>query len=164
VFLSARFGDGGAEKEVAWMRNKLEGKGVTVYPSEHPGNLDRNADIANGVQSCDLFVFFGQAHYGEDTGNPMCSYREFNYANDIQKPMAWLNMNDGKRPGSPVVRMGLQGCIYEKWHQDDAIIAWVLDKVQKARCEIAGSHGGSDKPPGIQQQVSYTYTMLPEYQ
>ena len=65
VFLSARFGPGGAEEEVNWMRDQLEALRVVVYPSRSPGNLDRVADNANGVKLCDLFVFFGQAHYGE---------------------------------------------------------------------------------------------------
>ena len=66
MFLSGRFGDGGAQDEIGWVRSELTKRGVVVYPSEDPGNLDRTKDIASGIRKCDLFVLFGQAHYGEE--------------------------------------------------------------------------------------------------
>ena len=132
IFLSARFGPGGAQKEVYWMHDQLAARQVIVYPSREPGNLDRAKDIAEGIKACDIFAFFGQAHYGEDTGNPMCSYEEFKYAKKMQKPIAWINMNGGEQPDNPVIQMGLQGCIYEMWHQDDAVVIWLLDKALTA--------------------------------
>jgi len=103
VFLSARFGPGGAEQEVTWLRARLVTRGVTVYPSEKPGNLDRAADIANGLARACLFVALGQATYGEDTSNPMCSYKEFGFALSLGKPIAWINMNGGAPPNNPVI-------------------------------------------------------------
>jgi hypothetical protein len=129
VFLSARFGPAGAEKEVIWLRAQLEARGVTVYPSANPGNLDRQADIANGIKRADLFALLGQEHYGEDTGNPMCSYEEFKFAKALGKPMAWINMNGGAPPANPVVAMGLQGIVYKMWEQEGAIVDWIASKL-----------------------------------
>ena len=64
-------------------------------------------DIALGIDRCKLFVFFGQSHYGEDTGNPMSSHREFKMAAVMNKPMAWIKMGDDIT--SPEVRMHLAG-------------------------------------------------------
>ena len=129
VFLSARFGPAGAEKEVIWLRAQLEARGVTVYPSANPGNLDRQADIANGIKRADLFALLAQSHYGENTGNPMCSYEEFKFAKALGKPMAWINMNGGAPPANPVVAMGLQGIVYKMWEQEGAIVDWIASKL-----------------------------------
>ena len=158
VFISARFGPTGAKAEADWLRDECENEGATVFPSRDPGNLDRAADIADGIKKCDLFLFLGTATYGEswlrlrlrllkrpptpirpslntgeDTGNPMCSYEEFKFAKQLKKPIAWLNMNGGEPPENPVVQMGLQGNIYHMWSQDRATIDWVFEKLAATR-------------------------------
>jgi len=134
IFLSARFGPGGAQEEVYWMHDQLVARQVIVYPSRDPGNLDRAKDIAEGIKACDIFAFFGQPHYGEDTGNPMCSFNEFKMATQKGKALGWINMNGGDQPDEPVVQMQLGGVIYKMWEpeQVDAIVAWLVGLAMKA--------------------------------
>jgi hypothetical protein len=140
VFLSGRFKDDGtgADEEIAWMRQQLEAQGVIVVPTASPDGIDRMDDIAEGVANCDAFVVFGTANYGENTGNPMCSFNEFNYAKAEGKTMAWINMNGGKMEfnelkGQATIMMGLQGVIYKMWEQNDAMVQWVANMAKKAR-------------------------------
>ena len=106
VFLSGRFTgpDTGAEREIEWMRQMLEAMGITVYPSASPDGIDRMDDIAEGIDNCHAFVIFGTPNYGEDTGNPMCSFNEFKYAKAEGKTLAWINMNGGEPPNMVCVR------------------------------------------------------------
>ena len=120
------------------MRQMLEPLGIIVYPSESPDGIDRMDDVAEGVANCDAFVVFGTPNYGEDTGNPMCSFNEFKYAKAEGKTMAWINMNDGKMDfsnlkGQATIKMGLQGVIYRMWEQNDAMVQWVANMAKKAR-------------------------------
>ena len=101
-----------------------------LIPTEY--EMPEHADIANGIVKCNVFMFFGQKHYGEDTGNPMCSYNEFKLAGQKKKPIGWINMNGGEPPENPVVQMGLQGVIYKMWEQNDAIVEWVVGLAMKA--------------------------------
>ena len=163
VFLSARFGPAGAEKEVIWLRAQLEARGVTVYPSASPGNLDRYSDIATGIKRADLFALLGQEHYGEDTGNPMCSYEEFKFAKALRKPMAWINMNGGAPPANPVVAMGLQGIIYQMWERDGAMVDWIVSKLSAMAGSptMAGlSLGAAEEPTAEVRTLPYP-TPLP---
>ena len=77
----------------------LEDQGVVVTPALDPGLADRSAEIAEEVSRCDVFVVFGTPDYGVDTGNPMCSYREFKFASNEGKPIAHIKMCEA-----------LQGC------------------------------------------------------
>jgi hypothetical protein len=165
VFLSARFGPAGAEKEVIWLlRTQLEARGVTVYPSANPGNLDRQADIANGIKLADLFALLAQSHNGENTGNPMCSYEEFTFAKALGKPMAWINMNGGAPPPNPVVAMVLQGIVYKMWEQEGAIVDWIVSKlpggVDVARAMAGLSLGAAEEPAAEVRTLPHS-TRLP---
>ena len=116
----------------------LEPLGIIVYPSASPDGIDRMDDIAEGVANCDVFVVFGTLNYGEDTGNPMCSFNEFNYAKAEGKTMAWLNMNDGKMgfdklKGQATIMMGLQGVIYKMWKKNDETVDWIANMARQAR-------------------------------
>ena len=95
VFLSARFpsrAELGAVDEIAYVRRALEQRGVVVLPPESHGSLDHISDIFESIVHADLFVFFGTTSYGEDTGNPMCSYKEFTFAQQEKKLMAWIKV------------------------------------------------------------------------
>ena len=119
VFLSGRFGVGGAQVEMDWVRSQLVARGITVYPAAKPkADTPRDNEIAVGVMKCDLLVFFAQTHYGQDTGNTMSSHHEFRFARQEGKPMAWINMMGeapNHMPDEPIVRMALPGEIYKMW-------------------------------------------------
>ena len=137
MFLSLRFGEGGAQAQADWLRGQLVRRGVTVYPSAVPPvGTSRREDIADGIFNCDVFVFFGQKHYGQNTGNPMCSFHEFEMACDEAKPLAWINMMGDPpdhKPDANTVRMALPGAIYHKWDptqaEDEAAVEFVMQKL-----------------------------------
>jgi hypothetical protein len=137
VFVSCRFpsvqdggeSEPGALKEMMYVRASLEARGVEVLPLEDPGNVDRQQDIFDSIDRCDLFIVFGTRTYGEDTGNPMCSYNEFTFAQAEHKAVAWIKMCDVI--ASPTIRAGLSGsgAIYKIWEETPAMIDFIANKI-----------------------------------
>ena len=64
----------------------------------------------------------------------------------LNKPLAWINMNGGKRPDNTVVQMSLENCscIYRRWRQDRDMVDWVHDKALKAKHGVGLRRGTSD--------------------
>ena len=101
-------------------------------PAENPGLGDRAAEIAECIETCDVFVVFATSDYGVDTGNPMCSYKEFMWAAELKKKIAHIKMCEelGRGDKQAAVRMELVGKIYK--HQNEganALVAWILSEI-----------------------------------
>ena len=144
AFLSLRFpsADGGrtepgALDEMLFVRTALEAKGVRVLPKNNPGNTDREAEIAWSIDLCDIFIVFGTQTYGQNTGNPMCTFYEFKMAHAEAKPLVWIKMSH--KIAEPTVRMGLKGLIYKEWEENDAMIDWIMDRLATARADAAAA-------------------------
>ena len=97
LFFSLRFGGSGdAQAEALPLRVALEARGFVVMPALDPLLvMDREKEIFDSIKKCDAFVVFANEHYGEDTGNPMCSYMECKFANRKKKTFAVINMCGG---------------------------------------------------------------------
>ena len=82
IFGSMRFGD---EHGVVPMATQLgaaleeRGAQLTIVNMAGGGDIDRA--VIDGIESCDTFLVFGSAKYGEDTGNHACTYYESKFAN-----------------------------------------------------------------------------------
>jgi hypothetical protein len=94
VFFSLRFGGpGDAQAEALPLRVALEARGFVVMPALDPLLvMDREKEIFTSIKKCDAFVVFANRHYGEDTGNPMCSFKECKFAIRKKKTFAVINM------------------------------------------------------------------------
>ena len=136
IFLSMRFTSGSSKNEPLPLgikiRKLLEAAGVNVMPAENPGLGDRAAEIADCIDTCDIFVVFATSDYGVDTGNPMCSYKEFMFAMQLKKKIAHIKMCEelGRGDKQAAVQMGLVGRIYQHENQGaDALVAWILSEI-----------------------------------
>jgi len=97
AFLSLRFGGpGDAQREARLIRDALYARNIIVTPSLEGDRVpDRLKEIMASVKSCDVFVVFAKQEYGEDTGNPMCSFEECKFARRKKKKFAVINMCGG---------------------------------------------------------------------
>ena len=48
--------------------------------------------MIDGIESCDTFIVFGSAKYGEDTGNTACTYYEYKHAINRKKRIILIRM------------------------------------------------------------------------
>ena len=142
VFLSYRMSSDGkpkpgcADAEARYVRAGLEERGVTVLPrildgsaSPEAWNDDRHEEIAKAVARCDLFVFLGTMTYGERTPSLMCTFYEFTFALQENKPLAWIKFPNPI--ASPGIRMSLPPCVYlyMEWQRTSALIDWIQGKI-----------------------------------
>ena len=56
------------------------------------GGGDIDAAVIAGIERCDTFIVFGSAKYGEDTGNPACTYYESKFAQSKGKRVILIRM------------------------------------------------------------------------
>ena len=133
VFFSLRFaGPGDAQQEADLIRRKLEAMNIVVMPAEDPSRVaDRQREIFNSIKICQAFVVFANPHYGEDTGNPMCSYNECKYASKQQCTFAVINLT-GAVPlaiNESAVDSILDGMIWRPWSSGvDNIVEFITAK------------------------------------
>ena len=82
LFFSLRFGGSGdAQAEALPLRVALEARGFVVMPALDPLLvMDREKELFDSIKKCDAFVVFANEHYGEKTGNLMCSYKECKFS------------------------------------------------------------------------------------
>ena len=75
VFFSLRFGkEHGVQPMAEELQAALGKRGVVGKIVNMAGGGDIDAAVIDGIESCDTFLVFGSAKYGEDTGNPACTY------------------------------------------------------------------------------------------
>ena len=93
IFGSMRFGD---EHGVVPMAQELglelekRGKKLAIIDMAGGGDIDR--EVFSGIESCDTFIVFGSAKYGEDTGNTACTYYEYKHAVNRKKLIILIRM------------------------------------------------------------------------
>ena len=151
VFLSLRFGGAGdAQREAAGLRALLTRRNIIVTPAldgslAEAAGVSRLDEIMNSVRQCDLFVIFATPEYGENTGNPMCSYEECVYARKKRKPFAVINMCGGDLDiMEPAIESVLMEKIWKPWSIGEAGIAdWIASQLPGG----ATSGGGSSAAP-----------------
>ena len=71
-------------------------------------------EIFDGIADCDTFLVFGTRDYGEDTGNPICSYKEISFAMKKRKTIALLR-TDSEMDSNVVVEGSLSTSIHISW-------------------------------------------------
>jgi ABC-type branched-subunit amino acid transport system substrate-binding protein/ABC-type proline/glycine betaine transport system substrate-binding protein len=84
AFASLRF-DGVQEEKAAALKEAMEQRGKTLEIM----NIDAGDCIFRCVfetiKYCDTFIVFGSARYGQNTGNPACTYCEYHFAHNNRK-------------------------------------------------------------------------------
>ena len=77
------------------------GKLQTVLGKDHDVSLeiinmkgggDIDQAVIDGIEHCSTFIVFGSKHYGQDTGNPACTYYESKFAQSLQKRIILIRM------------------------------------------------------------------------
>jgi hypothetical protein len=48
---------------------------------------------------------------------------------NIRNHNTGIDMNNGKKPDAPAVRMGLSSMIYQTWEESTAMVKFILDKL-----------------------------------
>ena len=93
IFGSMRFG---AEHGVQPMAEQLQGamaaRGVELCIINMMGGGDIDTAVFQTIESCDTFMVFGSARYGEDTGNQACTFYEYKHAFDRKKRIILIRM------------------------------------------------------------------------
>jgi hypothetical protein len=113
------------------VRRQLEQMGVIVTPKLDPGLGDRKSEIATAISNCSVFVVFGTEDYGENTGNPMSSYYEFNFATESGKQIAHIKMCDTIK--ADTVRMSLAVNIWQLESLGaDELAKWIFEHVPRS--------------------------------
>ena len=93
VFGSLRFGaEHGAVPMAEALRDALAPHGVSLQIINMAGGGDIDTAVFDGIESCDTFLVFGTAAYGEDTGNQACTYYEYKHAFSCKKRIVLLRM------------------------------------------------------------------------
>jgi hypothetical protein len=92
IFASMRFVGGKALPEALQLRDALAGHGINLLIIELSAGTDISKAVFEGIEKSDAFLVFGTDTYGEDTGNPACTYHELNYARSIHKRIIALRM------------------------------------------------------------------------
>ena len=115
------------------IRRELEDNDIVVMPAKDPARVDdRRKEIFNSIKKCDVFVVFGNAQYGEDTGNPMCSYYECKAAKKEKCTFAVINMGDAHslKIDEPAVDSILDGMIWRaRSNGVDDIVEFITAKL-----------------------------------
>ena len=120
-----RFPDGKPLGLGAAIRSKLESAGIRVTPGLSPTSKSMYDEIADSIDDCDVFVVFGTEDYGIDTGNPMCSNKEFQFAKTEGKTIGHIKMCDKIRTAT--IRMGLANYLYRDQSEGvDALADWII--------------------------------------
>eukprot|EP01043_Picozoa_sp_COSAG02_P015626 COSAG02_NODE_670_length_18676_cov_29.852029_1_plen_399_part_10 len=91
AFASLRFDDV-VPAEAEKLRVVLEARGVSLQIVNMKGGGDIDAAVQHGIKSCDTFIIFGTAKYGENTGNMACTYYESKFAWDQKKRIILIRM------------------------------------------------------------------------
>ena len=87
IFSSMRFGDGhGVVPMAEALQTALEARGVKknhIINMQAGGDID--AEVFSKIEASDIFLVFGSAKYGEDTGNQASTFYESKYAHQHKK-------------------------------------------------------------------------------
>ena len=154
AFLSLRFaGPGNAQAEALEIRNALVARGIDVTPRLDADHVpDRFKEISNCINTCDVFVVFGKAEYGEDTGCNMSSYSECTYASRKKKKFAVINLTGcggGLAINESAIENIIGGEIYHAWSDGvPAIVDWIISLIPGAGgaspSSLSSARGGMD--------------------
>ena len=107
------------------IRKLLEDRGVEVAPTLDLAAHNRLDKIADGIDRCDVFVVFGTENYGENTGNPICSHEEFEFAKSESKSIAHIKMCPKFKTAN--IRMRLMSTIWKDQSEGaETLCDWII--------------------------------------
>lgn len=92
LFGSSRYKDGKIMPEAVQLQRELAKVGLELTLVDMTAGGDIDATVFGGIERADTFVVFGTADYGEDTGNPACTYYESKFALSYGKRIILLRM------------------------------------------------------------------------
>ena len=91
AFASLRF-DGVVPVAAEELQAALEQRRVAMQIINMKAGGDIDAAVFEGIEHCDTFIVFGSMKYGENTGNPACTYNECKFAQSKQKRIILIRM------------------------------------------------------------------------
>ena len=92
-----------ADAESLELRVALEKDRTVVFPAVGDEGEDK---VRQRVKACDVFVIFGTANYGVDTGHLASTYHEFKWARQFEKKIVHINMVADEARGTDLARVG----------------------------------------------------------
>ena len=92
AFASLRFDDAVPSAASELQAALAERFDVSLEIVNMKGGGDIDQAVIDGIEHCSTFVVFGSKHYGQDTGNPACTYYESKFAQSLQKRIILIRM------------------------------------------------------------------------
>jgi hypothetical protein len=90
-FGSLRF-DGEVPVVAGQLQTAMDERDADLEIIDMAAGGDIDLAVQHGIKSCDTFVVFGSAKYGENTGNMACTYYESKFAWDQKKRIILIRM------------------------------------------------------------------------
>eukprot|EP01044_Picomonas_judraskeda_P006679 COSAG03_NODE_677_length_6352_cov_24.786982_5_plen_113_part_00 len=88
-FFSLRFGpEHGVVPMANQLRDSLAARGGRARIINMSAGGDIDSEVFKGIEECGVFVVFGSAKYGEDTGNQACTCVFHNRSADLSADVA----------------------------------------------------------------------------
>eukprot|EP01045_Picozoa_sp_COSAG04_P015986 COSAG04_NODE_1303_length_7305_cov_10.223980_2_plen_306_part_00 len=91
AFFSLRFDDTippmAKQLQAALKPMGVEGKIIDI-----DAGVDIDTEVFSQIEACNTFVVFGSKHYGQDTGNPACTFNEAKFAQTNGKHIILIRM------------------------------------------------------------------------
>lgn len=78
--------------EAVELQKALADVGITLKIVDMKAGGDIDKEVFSWLSHADYFVVFGTKRYGEDTGNPACTYHELKYAQCKRKTLVLIRM------------------------------------------------------------------------
>jgi protein-L-isoaspartate O-methyltransferase len=92
LFGSVRYKDGRIMPEALQLQSELRSVGLDLTLVDMTAGGDIDTNVFGGIEKADTFVVFGTADYGQNTGNPACTYYESKFALTNRKRIILLRM------------------------------------------------------------------------
>merc|ERR1711871_1098665 len=92
LFGSVRYKNGKILPEAVQLQCELAKAGLELTLVDMTAGGDIDANVFGGIEKADTFVVFGTVDYGENTGNPACTYYESKFAQSYGKRIILLRM------------------------------------------------------------------------
>ena len=92
AFASLRFDDAVPSAASELQAALAERFDVSLEIVNMKGGGDIDQAVIDGIEHCSTFIVFGSKHYGQDTGNPACTYYESKFAQSLKKQIILIRM------------------------------------------------------------------------
>eukprot|EP01043_Picozoa_sp_COSAG02_P022650 COSAG02_NODE_1184_length_14008_cov_44.301963_1_plen_678_part_00 len=112
----------------------LQAAGVYLKIVDMKAGQDIDKEVYEWIEHCQAFLAFGTMHYGEDTGNSACTYKEVKYAQAKKKNIILLRMIPWEQEFEELQARVLfnQNMLTLEWQQGQAMPPTLVGEILKA--------------------------------